>query len=128
MVRDQQVTINGDGETSRDFCFVANAVQANVRAALAPDDVQGEVFNIAVGERTSLSTLLELIRDTLAIHQVRYDREPHFVDFSPGDVRHSEADISKAMRLIGFAPSHDVGEGLAAAVPWYLERFRKDAV
>jgi UDP-N-acetylglucosamine 4-epimerase len=75
-------------QTSRDFCFDANAIQANVRAVLAPDDDQGEVLNIAIGERTSLSGLLELIRDTLA-HQVQYDRKLYFADFSPGDVRHS---------------------------------------
>jgi UDP-N-acetylglucosamine 4-epimerase len=127
MARGQQVTVNGDGETSRDFCFVANAIQANIRAALAPDEVQGEVYNVAVGERTSLNQLFELLRETLALHQVQYDRDPHYADFSPGDVRHSEADISKAQRLISFAPTHNVGEGLAAAVPWYLERFRDHA-
>ncbi len=86
------------------------------------------MFNITVGERTSLSSLLELIRDTLALHHVRYDRKPYFGDFSPGDVRHSEADISKAKPPNRVAPTHDVGEGLAAAVPWCLVRFRKVAV
>jgi UDP-N-acetylglucosamine 4-epimerase len=123
MIRNQQVTINGDGETSRDFCYVANAVQANIRAALAPDDAQGEVYNIAVGERTSLKELFQLLRQTLALHQVKYDRSPQFAAFSPGDVRHSEADIGKAQRLIGFAPTHDVGAGLIAATPWYFRRF-----
>lgn len=127
MIRNQEVTINGDGETSRDFCYVANAVQANIRAALAPDEVQGEVYNVAVGERTSLNKLFDLLRETIALHQVQYDRSPHYGDFSPGDVRHSEADISKAQRLMNFAPSHDVGAGLAAAVPWYLHRFKGDA-
>lgn len=117
MVRNQRVTINGDGETSRDFCFVANAVQANIRAPLSPDETQGVVYNIAVGERTSLNRLFEMLRETLALHQDKYDHLPDYGDFKPGDVRHSEADISKAQRLISFAPTPCIGAGLTAAVP-----------
>jgi len=124
MLRDEEVQIFGDGETSRDFCFVANAVQANIRAALAPDEAQGEVFNVAVGERTSLAELFGLIRDGLRSHQVHYAREPLFTDFRPGDVRHSLADISKARRLIGYAPTHDIAQGIAEALPWYIGRLR----
>lgn len=124
MLRDEEVTVYGDGETSRDFCFVANAVQANIRAALAPDDVQGEVFNVAVGARTSLAQLFALIRDGLRTHQVHYLREPVFTDFRPGDVRHSLADIGKARRLLSYEPSHSVEQGIAEALPWYIERFR----
>lgn len=123
MLRNQEVTINGDGETSRDFCYVANAVQANIRAALSADEAQGEVYNIAVGERTSLNELFELLRKTLALHQVQYEGRPRFADFSPGDVRHSEADIGKAKRLINYAPTHDVSAGLLAATPWYVALF-----
>ena len=121
MIAGEAVTINGDGETSRDFCFVANAVQANVLAALAPDEVQGEIFNVAFGSRTSLNALFGLIRDGLAEHQVSYDRAPDYAEFRPGDVRHSQADIGKARRLLGFAPTHDVERGLAEALPHYLE-------
>ena len=121
MIADQPVTINGDGETSRDFCFVANAAQANVLAALAPDEVQGEVFNVAFGGRTSLTQLFELIRDELAKHQVHYDRCPAFAEFRAGDVRHSQADIGKAQRLLGYLPTHNVEHGLAEAVPHYLK-------
>jgi UDP-N-acetylglucosamine 4-epimerase len=124
MLRGEEVTINGDGETSRDFCFVANAVQANVRAALAPDEVQGEVFNIAVGERTSLAQLFALIRDGLGAHQVHYALEPRFAAFRAGDVRHSLADISKARRLIGYEPTSTIAQGMAEALPWYISRFR----
>jgi UDP-N-acetylglucosamine/UDP-N-acetylgalactosamine 4-epimerase len=123
MLRDEEVSINGDGETSRDFCFVANAVQANVRAALAGADAQGEVFNVAVGARTSLNQLFTLIRDGLREHQVHYRREPVHVDFRPGDVRHSQADIGKARRLLGYAPTHGIEEGMKAALPWYIQRF-----
>ena len=124
MLRDEDVAIYGDGETSRDFCFVANAVQANIRAALAPDDVQGEVFNVAAGKQTSLAQLFALIRDGLGVHQVQYAREPAFTDFRPGDVRHSLADIGKARRLIGYEPSHGIEQGIAEALPWYIDRFR----
>ena len=124
MIADKPVIINGDGETSRDFCFVANAVQANVLAALAPDEAQGEVFNVAYGERTSLNQLFELIRGGLAGHQLHYSRSPTYADFRAGDVRHSQADISKARRMLGYAPTHDVGRGLAEALPYYLEANR----
>ena len=120
MLRDELVTINGDGETSRDFCFVANAVQANILAALAPDAAQGEVFNVALGGRTTLNQLFALIRDGLAERQIHYARDPAHADFRPGDVRHSQADIGKAQRLLGYAPTHDVAQGLAEALPYYI--------
>lgn len=124
MLRDEEVTINGDGETSRDFCFVANAVQANIRAALAEEEMQGQVFNVAVGARTSLNQLFALIRDGLREHQVHYTREPVHAEFRPGDVRHSLADIGKAQRLLGYAPTHNIEQGISAALPWYIQRFR----
>ena len=123
MLADEPVTVNGDGQTSRDFCYVANAVQANIRAALAGDQAQGQVYNVAVGERTSLLELFALIRDGLARHQVHYAREPLMSDFRPGDVRHSLADIGKARQLLGYTPSHTVAQGITAALPWYLHFF-----
>lgn len=123
MIERQEVVINGDGQTSRDFCFVANAVQANLRAALAPDEVQGEVFNVAVGERTSLLELFGLIRDGLRDHQIHYDREPVTADFRAGDVRHSLADVGKAQGMMGYVPTHTVQRGLEAALPWYIDFF-----
>ena len=125
MLQDQPVVINGDGETSRDFCFIANAVQANLLAALAPDEAQGEIYNVAVGERTSLNQLFALIRDGLAEHQVHYDRQPQYGDFRPGDMRHSEADIAKAERLLDYRPAHDIAAGLGEALPYYLKRARE---
>ena len=121
----ETVWINGDGETSRDFCYVANAVQANILAALAPDEVQGEVFNVAFGGRTSLNQLFALIRDGLQRRQIVYRRDPVYADFRPGDVRHSQADIGKARRLLGYRPSHDIATGLEAALPYYIERARR---
>lgn len=124
MLRDEPVTINGDGETSRDFCFVANAVQANILAALAPDEVQGEVFNVAYGGRTSLNQLFALIRDGLEEHQIHYGREPEYAEFRAGDVRHSQADIGKGNRMLGYEPTHDVARGLAEALPYYIDNLR----
>lgn len=125
MIGQHHVTINGDGQTSRDFCYVANAVQANIRAALAPDEVQGEVFNVAVGQRTTLLELFDLIRDSLGRHQVHYSKTPQMAEFRAGDVRHSLADIDKARKLLGYAPSHTVAQGMEAAVPWYLDFFAR---
>lgn len=121
MIAQDTVTINGDGLTSRDFCYVANAVQANVRAALAADEAQGEVYNIAVGDRTTLLNLFEELRDALALLQIQYDFEPFLADFRKGDVRHSQADISKAKRLLGFEPTHNLHQGVGEAMSWYVE-------
>ena len=125
MLADEVVTINGDGETSRDFCYIANAVQANILAALAPDDAQGQIYNVAVGGRTSLNQLFGLIRDGLAEHQVHYDRKPAYGEFRPGDMRHSEADISKAERLLDYRPDFDIEAGMKASLPYYLQRSRE---
>ncbi len=124
MLADEVVTINGDGETSRDFCYIANAVQANILAALAPDQAQGEIYNVAVGGRTSLNTLFALIRDELGEHQVHYDREPAYGEFRPGDMRHSEADIAKAKRMLDYRPAFDIAAGMKQSLPYYLKRSR----
>jgi UDP-N-acetylglucosamine/UDP-N-acetylgalactosamine 4-epimerase len=124
MVAGGEVEIYGDGSTSRDFCYVANAVQANLRAALAGDEAQNHVYNVAVGERTSLNQLFGLLRDGLARHQVHYGKEPVHGDFRRGDVLHSEADISKARERLGYAPTHRLSDGIAQALPWYLRSAR----
>ena len=117
--------INGDGETTRDFCYVANAVQANLLAALAKDkDSLNQVYNVAVGERTSLNTLFRALRDLIAIDRSQIKEiSPTYQPFREGDVLHSQADISKARRLLGYTPSHKLVEGLREAMPWYLRRF-----
>jgi UDP-N-acetylglucosamine/UDP-N-acetylgalactosamine 4-epimerase len=124
MVAGGEVEIYGDGSTSRDFCYVANAVQANLRAALAGDEAQNQVYNVAVGERTSLNQLFGLLRDGLARHQVHYGKEPVHGDFRRGDVLHSEADISKARGRLGYAPTHRISDGITEALPWYLRSAR----
>jgi UDP-N-acetylglucosamine 4-epimerase len=127
MITDDIVTINGDGLTTRDFCYVANAVQANIRAALAPDDAQGEVYNVAVGDRTSLLDLFQLLQNGLAQHQVHYHRDPVMGPFRRGDVRDTQASIEKARRLLDYSPTHNLAQGLNDALPWYLDFFRSAA-
>ena len=122
MLRGEACTINGDGETSRDFCYVANAVQANLRAALVDDAAAlNQVYNVAVGQRTTLLQLHELLAAALTqlapALRVQPARRRAFRD---GDVRHSLADIAKAGSLLGYAPSHDVRKGLEQTAPWYL--------
>jgi len=122
MLAGQPCVINGDGETSRDFCYVANAVQANLRAALTDNAAAlNEVYNVAVGGRTTLNELHRLMSNALiqsgAITEVA---PPIRRDFRAGDVRHSQAAIGKARRLLGYAPTHDVGAGLAATMNWYF--------
>lgn len=120
MIKGDTVRINGDGETSRDFCFVDNAVQANVLAALAPEDKADEVYNVAVGERTTLNELFEAIRAGLQVQGHAYGKSPEYGPFRQGDVRHSQADISKARNGLGYEPEFDIKRGLSNAVPWYL--------
>ncbi|MGO3742379.1 SDR family oxidoreductase [Kerstersia sp.] len=120
MIRDDELFINGDGETSRDFCFVDNAVQANILAAVAEDDSLNQVYNVAVNARTSLNELVEILRDALRSNGVDYTKAAVHRDFRAGDVRHSQADIGKAQRLLGYAPTATIREGVEQAMPWYI--------
>jgi UDP-N-acetylglucosamine 4-epimerase len=123
LLKGQTVYINGDGETSRDFCYVANAVQANLLAATTVEPkARNEVYNVAVGDRTTLNTLFALLRENLATHGVSPATEPVYRDFRAGDVRHSQADVGKAQRLLGYAPTHRLAEGIAQAMPWYTSQ------
>ncbi len=122
LLKGETVFINGDGETSRDFCFVDNAVQANLLAATAAaGEARNQVYNVAVGDRTTLNTLFSLLRENLSAHGVDPGVLPQFRDFRSGDVRHSQADVSKAQRLLGYAATHRMAQGIAAAMPWYLQ-------
>jgi UDP-N-acetylglucosamine 4-epimerase len=122
MLANQPVYINGDGETSRDFCYIDNCVQANILAATTEHaEASGQVFNVAFGERTTLNELFTLIRDRVA--QLRPDltiADPVYRDFRPGDVRHSLADITKARTLLGYVPTHSVRLGLDETAAWYV--------
>jgi UDP-N-acetylglucosamine 4-epimerase len=124
MIRGDEVVVNGDGETSRDFCFVENAVQANILAAMAHPDGMNQVYNVAVSDRTSLNDLFAHLASTLGQHGVQYDMTPVYRDFREGDVRHSQADISKAQKLLGYEPLHNILQGLEVAMPWYTQFLR----
>ncbi len=125
----EMVYINGDGETSRDFTFVQNAIQANLLAATVnaseakqPNAIHpalNQVYNMAVGDQTTLSQLFGMIRTNLSSAGVDQSIQPIFRDFRAGDVRHSRADISKAQRLLGYQPTHNIAEGIGHSMSWY---------
>ena len=125
MLLGDDVLINGDGETSRDFCYVANAVQANLLAATVDNpEAVNQVYNVALSDRASLNQLFATLRDVLAeTHPALATRQAVYRDFRAGDVRHSQADISKAKKLLGYAPTHRLLEGVRVAMPWYIARF-----
>jgi UDP-N-acetylglucosamine 4-epimerase len=143
LLKGETVFINGDGETSRDFCFVANAVQANLLSAFIPDSFRdlphipsplNQVYNVAVGDRTTLNQLFALLRDNLAELAIAGEErqsiaasQPVYRDFRAGDVRHSLADISKGKRLLGYEPSHRLAQGVEDAIPWYVSGKNKFA-
>jgi len=123
LIQGEAVHINGDGETSRDFCYIDNCVQANLLAATVEDDgATDQVYNVAYGERTSLNELFELVRERVAArHPEAASAEPVYREFRPGDVRHSLADIGKARRLLGYEPGYSLADGLDEAAQWYLD-------
>ncbi|MDG1143775.1 MAG: NAD-dependent epimerase/dehydratase family protein [Burkholderiales bacterium] len=130
MIKNEPVFINGDGETSRDFCYVENAIQANLLAAATlQESLKGQVYNVAVGERTTLNQLYYHLRNTLATSFSHLkSAQPVHRDFRLGDVRHSLADIRKARESLGYKPSHRVLEGLDEAIGWYVSFLsRKDS-
>ena len=121
LIRNQPLRINGDGETSRDFCYIENVVQANILSALAGKEAANQVYNVALGERTTLNQLVEMMRALLAERFPHVaGHQPQYGEFRGGDVRHSQADISKAAALLGYQPTHRIGEGLKQAMDWYV--------
>ncbi len=129
MCENEPVWINGDGETSRDFCYVANVVQANLFAATTQKTgALNQVYNIAVQARTTLNELFQLLRQKLSRFYPELRRlRPHYRDFRAGDVRHSLADISKARKHLGYEPSHSIEKGMTEAIEWYWRKLRPPA-
>jgi len=119
MIKGEEINIYGDGFTSRDFCYIDNVIQANILAATS-DISQSEVFNVAYGGNTNLNDLYEKIKDHLNINQINYELKPVYEDFRDGDVRHSQADISKARNILGYSPKYDIDKGLKEAMEWYI--------
>ena len=138
LLKGETVFINGDGETSRDFSFIQNAIQANLLAAtvgeshceersdaaIRPPPIYpalNQVYNMAVGDRTTLKQLFALVRDNLVPFGVPASAQPEYRDFRAGDVRHSLADTSKAQRLLGYEPTHRIADGIQSATRWYVD-------
>jgi UDP-N-acetylglucosamine 4-epimerase len=121
IISNEDIYINGDGLTSRDFCYIENVVQANLLSAVALPRLESEVYNVAFGDRTSLNQLFELIKSELLILDVPYNKSPIYRAERAGDVRHSLASISKAVAQLGFDPQYSVSDGVHDAVSWYLK-------
>jgi UDP-N-acetylglucosamine 4-epimerase len=122
LIRNQPVYINGDGETSRDFTFVDNVIQANLLAASVRDpEAINQVYNVALNHCTSLNQLYQMMKSLLLERFPHLQsHRPQYVGFREGDVRHSQADISKASRLLGYQPTHSIDAGLKQAMEWYV--------
>ena len=124
LLEGEEVYINGDGETSRDFTYIDNVIQMNLLAGTTENpEAFGEAFNVAVGGRNTLNELYALIKDQLNIQnpKSKIEKDPIYRDFRMGDIRHSNADISKAKRTVGYAPTHDIYQGMEEAIEWYIK-------
>lgn len=116
LVNHARIQIFGDGETTRDFCYINNIVQANILAATTTNpDAMNQVFNIATGQEISLNELYRVLKQNLSL----VEQEPEYIDFRPGDIRRSVANITKAKTLLGYQPTYDLHRGLAEAMSWY---------
>lgn len=122
LIKNAELAINGDGETSRDFCFIENVIQANLLAALTNDPAAvNQVYNVALGDRTTLNELYQTMRSVLSDQFPHlHAHQPQYREFRKGDIRHSQADISKARTLLGFEPTHRISTGLRQAMDWYI--------
>lgn len=127
MIKHDTVYINGDGTTSRDFNFIENAVQANLLAATTQNqDALNQIYNVAVGGRTDLNTLFEMLKTNLAQHQIDYSQSAIYRDFRVGDVKHSQADISKIEQRLGYVPEFTIAQGIEKAMPWYVQHLESE--
>lgn len=121
MIAGDEVFINGDGETSRDFCFIENTVQANILAATANDEAKNQVYNVAVGDRTTLNDLFNALQAALNENGVTYNKKPVYREFRAGDVRHSQASIAKIEQFLDYKPEFNINQGINIAMPWYIK-------
>ena len=123
LLNDEPVYINGDGESSRDFTYIDNVIQMNILAGLTDNTKAfGEPFNVAVGGRDTLNELYALLNSELSSH-IKYFHQKNAIyrDFRVGDIRHSNADISKAKNYLGYMPTHNIYSGMSEAIEWYIE-------
>jgi len=126
LLTDEDIYINGDGETSRDFTYIDNVIQMNILAGTTQNPKAfGEAFNVAVGGRNTLNELYQLINEELEKHLSSYTpKKPIYRDFRPGDIRHSNADITKAKQVVGYMPTHDIYQGMEEAIEWYIQNIK----
>jgi UDP-N-acetylglucosamine 4-epimerase len=124
MIKNEPIYINGDGETSRDFCFVNNAVQSNLLAATVDNaEAVKQVYNVAVGDRTTLNELYaQLKANLLPLYPHLQNAAPVYRNFRNGDVRHSLADVSKATNRLGYVPTQRIAHGIKLAMTWYIKQ------
>ena len=127
ILNEESVFINGDGETSRDFCYIDNVVQMNILAAMTDsDEATDQIYNVALNARTTLNQLYQMIEERLIERTIDLSKNrPKYQDYRAGDVRHSQADISKATELLGYQPTHVIAEGLDVAMDWYVANLKK---
>ena len=126
MINGEDVFINGDGETSRDFCFIENTIQMNILAATAPECAKDNIYNVAVGDRTSLNDLYSSLKESLIQNHTRIEKAPIYREFRIGDVRHSQADISKSQKKLGYEPQFSIQNGVQVAMPWYIANIKEN--
>jgi UDP-N-acetylglucosamine 4-epimerase len=121
LIEERPCVVFGDGETTRDFCYVANVVQANLLAAVVADPAAtGQAYNVASAQSVTLNHLFTLISSSVSELTGGSEATPSYQPFRAGDIRHSSGSIDKAKRLLGYSPTHDVRAGLAEVLPWYL--------
>lgn len=121
MIQNEAIYIYGDGKTSRDFCYIENVIQANILAATADDSSKNQIYNIALSDTTTLISLFQLLKETLIMHQIMYNKEPIYQNFRKGDMRHSQADIRKAQDYLDYQPQFKIQDGIQKTMPWYIE-------
>lgn len=121
IINNEDLFINGNGETSRDFCYVDNAVQANLLASFSPSEFKNNIYNVAVGDRTSLNQLFMILKSSLEQEGVVYSKKPEYRDFRAGDVMHSQASIKKISDNLAYFPEFKIQDGIAESIKWYIE-------
>ncbi|MDF1757027.1 MAG: NAD-dependent epimerase/dehydratase family protein [Legionellaceae bacterium] len=124
MIRNEDIYINGDGETSRDFCFIENVIQANILAATSDNSAKNQIYNVALNDRTSLNQLFIYLKNTLAKNNVLYEKLPIYQDYRLGDIKHSDACIDKARKYLGYEPQFKIQTGIEKAMPWYIKHLQ----
>lgn len=125
MIKNEDVFINGDGETSRDFCYIENVIQANILSSVASTEAKNQIYNIAVGDKTTLNELANYLRNSLKSNGINYEKKLVYRDFRAGDVKHSQASVEKAKKLLGYRPMYKLIDGLNVAMDWYVKDLTK---